>query len=74
MPVGENMPATSPIHFVRTRRVLRAPTPREQAEQARKRYLEALSLRHSKRTGMPLESARKCVEAVAVSARKRHEG
>ena len=37
-------------------------------------YLESLSLRHAERTGMPLESARRCVQAVAISARKRYEG
>src|SRR5262245_34933340 len=35
--------------------------------------LTALSLRHSKRSGLPLEIARRCVEAVAVSTRKRYE-
>jgi hypothetical protein len=42
-------------------------------EQAREQYLEVLSLRHSKRTGLPLESARRGVAAVAISARKLHE-
>jgi hypothetical protein len=77
MPLGENMPTTSSIHFVRervlSRKLIVERTPREQAEQAQEQYLEALSLRHSKRTGLPLESARRCIEAVAISARKRHE-
>jgi hypothetical protein len=74
MPMGENMATTNSIHFVRERVLSRKRiverTPREQAHE---QYLEALSIRHSKRTGLPLEIARSCVEAVAVSSRKRHE-
>ena len=65
------------IHAVRDRRVLLSRIHTVERgllrEQAHEQYLEALSLRHSKRTGLPLEIARRCVEAVAVSARKRHE-
>ena len=74
MPLGENMPTTSSIHYVRDRVLSRKRiVERAPREQAREQYLEALSLRHSKRTGLPLESARRCVEAVAIRARKRHE-
>ena len=72
--MGENMPTTSSIHFVRDRMLSRKRVvERAPREQAREEYLEALSLRHSKRTGLPLESARRCVAAVAISARKLHE-
>ena len=71
------MPTTSPVHAVRSRRLILSRNrivERTLREQGRDQYLEALSLRHSKRTGMPLENARRCVEAVAISARKRHDG
>jgi len=45
----------------------------DKAEQARKQFLETLSQRVSERTGLPIETARRQVEAVAVSARKLHE-
>jgi len=68
---------TSSLHAVRDRRALLSRMHMvERArlrEQAHEQYLEALSLRHSKRTGLPLEVARRCVAAVAVSARKPHE-
>ena len=66
--------ASSSIHFDRNRTLSRKRfVERAPREQAREQYLEALSLRHSKRTGLPLESARKCVAAVAISARKLQE-
>ena len=66
------MPTTSSIHFIRERV---RPRTRfiEPALSEQDQYLEALSQRLSKRTGLPLESARKQVEAVAISARKRHD-
>jgi hypothetical protein len=72
--MGEHMPTASSIHFVRNRTLSRKRVvERASREQAREQYLEALSLRHSKRTGLPLESARRCVAAVAISARKLDE-
>jgi len=56
--------------IVELRRRIVERTPREQA---REKYLEVLAERVSERTGLPLETARGQVEAVAVSARKRHE-
>ena len=72
--MGEHMPTASSIHFARNRTLSRnRVVERAPREQAGEQYLEALSLRHSKRTGLPLESARKCVAAVAISARKLQE-
>ena len=45
----------------------------ERERRERNQYLDTLAQRHSKRTGVPLDKARKHIEAVAVSARKRHE-
>jgi hypothetical protein len=68
------MPTISSTHFVRERVLSRKRIVEPPREQPFDQYLEALSLRHSKRTGLPLESARRCVAAVAISARRRHEG
>jgi hypothetical protein len=46
---------------------------RGRREGAGDQYLDTLAQRHSKRTGIPLEKAREHIDAVAVSARKRHE-
>src|SRR5262249_35501143 len=72
----------SPTHFVRERHLVvsrerilehhRRIVERTPREQAREQYLESLAQRVSKHTGLPIETARKQVEAVAASARKRH--
>ena len=80
--MGKNMATVSPTHFVRERHLVvsrerilehhRRIVERTPREQAREQYLESLAQRVSKHTGLPIETARKQVEAVAASARKRH--
>jgi len=65
----ERHTVVSRARIVELRRRIVERTPRE----SREKYLEVLAERVSERTGLPLETARGQVEAVAVSARKRHE-
>ena len=71
------MTAKTSSHAVRDRpmplRMFGHGSERGRREGARDQYLDTLAQRHSKRTGMPLAKAREHIEAVAVSARQRHE-
>jgi hypothetical protein len=69
------MVAIKNTHVVRDHRAsgVRIPDPsreRHWRKQDRDQYLEMLSRRHSKRTGLPLTKAREYINAVSVSARK----